>query len=91
MASMCLQYSTHAIILTLRRMSGGQDCQASSKVHLSTRFDQGANHLQPRSAVQGSNNIHRADVNGDKGWVVLEMKWKEKISSVESLGSLAQG
>jgi len=47
-----------------------------STVHLSPGTDQGAHHLQPRPAVKVVTNIRRADINGDKGWVVLELEGK---------------
>jgi hypothetical protein len=52
----------------------GQDGKASSKVHLCPESIKEPIICHPGRQFKVVNNIRRADVNGAKGWVVLEFE-----------------
>jgi hypothetical protein len=76
MADLNLQYSTHAIILTLRRISGGQDRRTRAELTFLPKSIKEPifSKLGQRFAVV--TDISRGDINGDKGWTVLELEGK---------------
>jgi len=64
--------------LTLERISGGQYGQARSKVHLSPKLIKEPIIHKLGQRFKVVTNIRRADINGDKGWVVLELEGEEE-------------